>query len=483
MAAIVPHQGRQAIGAAIGRALYRYAQRLGQDAIDQLTEELTNNVLHEGRNALATLQETVQQFAGEHASQLGNAAFHITQGMRNAIGEVWASNAQAWSDLSTDIRGISRVDQPGTNRDNFGRENTGLTQNMDEITLDARGDISSESTMSSTSQPRATNGTTDVPMAEARMAATTSSSSGMGNQVSKETPISPYPSLSYGLQETHTTVLPWTGWVTVAEVDKTTPKQILLRMNSIYDIMPITTSTSPADGAVFPGKGNYYKMLRSDGKASALRYPESLTDNATISGCKPQWRDYWAQLYGWYTVLGCEYEIVLCNPLSGIGNDIVCGVQFDTYSDTATSAGNVMPLTNYAECLYFKNMEWHKIQPCAPATPNKNITVIKGTYKPGQAKRNIVNDGDVKTWTATGSAQPNLKELLTLNFWQDPLCFEELSGASHGVNCQINLKYIVQFKDLKQQARYPNTITTDQDITHILNEDPNAIGTAHHFTG
>ena len=47
------------------------------------------------------------------------------------------------------------------------------------------------------------------------------------------------------------------------------------------------------------------------------------------------------------------------------------------------------------------------------------------------------------------------------------------------INMEIQLRYIVQFKDLKQQARYPNTITTDQDITITLNEDPTAAGTAH----
>ena len=46
------------------------------------------------------------------------------------------------------------------------------------------------------------------------------------------------------------------------------------------------------------------------------------------------------------------------------------------------------------------------------------------------------------------------------------------------VNMEIKLKWIVQFKDLKQQARYPNTITNDQDITLILDENKASSGSA-----
>ena len=96
--------------------------------------------------------------------------------------------------------------------------------------------------------------------------------------------------------------------------------------------------------------------------------------------------------------------------------------QMDTYSDTATTTGNVMPLTNQAEILAFKNVKEHKVN-YNKAGVNNNITIIEGTYKPGQAKRNIVNDGDVKTWTATGTTLPNLKEILTLNFVKHPMAY------------------------------------------------------------
>lgn len=309
----------------------------------------------------------------------------------------------------------------------------------------------------------------DVQMAEAR------ASGGSGpSSVSKETPISNYPSLTYGLQETHTTILPWTGWLTAVKGPSSNnwiPQQLKIRMNTPYDMLDVAIRADPGDGTSFGNEG-FYAVPSTTGAAQATgaRYPERFTTNNTEATERPAWRNFWASIYDFYTVLGCEYQITIKNPHTTAGFNMLCGVQYDTYSDTATSTGNVMPLTRLSEVMAFKNIKWYPIW-CNNSNDveRSNITVISGSYKPGQAKRNIVNDGDVKTWTATGTTLPTLKEILTLNFWQHPL--NEMSTESmSALNIQVDLKYIVQFKDLKQQARYPNTVTADQDISLVLNE-------------
>lgn len=323
---------------------------------------------------------------------------------------------------------------------------------------------------------------------------------GGNNPVSKETPISSYPTLTYGLQETHTTILPWTGWITAGRVDKNTPVQLKIRMTTPYDMLDATTQITPADQENYT-KGLTSKMAGADGKAarSTVQYPKNFSSNATEALERPAWRDYWASFYEYFTVISCEYKIICVNPTHSFDSygvaattagttdyatavavqfptvqtaHAVCGVQFDTYSSTATAVGNIMPLTEYEEVLQYKNIRWYRI-------PHHNgTTIIQGTYKPGQTRRNIQNDGDVKTWIKVSDKFPTLTEMLTLNFWQDPMnnCDSPVS-----VNMEIQLKYIVQFKDLKQQARYPNTITTDQDIVVTLNETPTANGTAHQY--
>lgn len=316
-----------------------------------------------------------------------------------------------------------------------------------------------------------------VPEAAAR----SGGGGGGPSSVSKETPISNYPSLNYGLQETHTTILPYVTWCTLA-LDKsaTTPIQLKVRMNSIYDMLDIAIVAPPNDDSIFTGPGFTSKKVGFNGKSpiNGNAYPV-VPSTGTTATERPQWRDYWAQIYQYYTVLGCEYEIIHVNPIGNhdtinttpgnrvYGGDIICAEQVDTYSDTAAATGNVMPLTILQEVMNFKNIKWHRIESNGVGNNFGNTMIVKGKYTPGSEKRNIVNDGDVKTWTAVGS-QPNLKEFLTLNYWPHPMS----AGTAFGANMQIRLKYIVQFKDLVAQARYPNSLNTTGNVQQdIRNAD------------
>lgn len=298
--------------------------------------------------------------------------------------------------------------------------------------------------------------------------------------VSKETPVSSYPSLSYGLQETHTTILPYVGWTTLAlSVNGSLPQQLKIRLNAIWDMIDIQIQAAPAAGAAYPNPGFYNTKANRDGKTVLNgAYPQTMTAGTTSTE-RPQWRDYWANLYQYYTVLGVEYEIIHVNPLMDhdVANivaasrvypgEIIVAEQVDSYSDVAGSTGNVMPLADMHEVMGFKNIRWHKIGIDNQHTGTGTL-IVKGRYTPGQAKRNIVNDGDVKTWTAVGTTLPTLKEFLTLNYWRHPLS----PGTVFNANIQIRLKYIVQFKDLVSIARYPNTLLASTAIDQVISNIP-----------
>lgn len=306
----------------------------------------------------------------------------------------------------------------------------------------------------------------------ARASASTSAPGGVNPQ-SKETPISNYPSLTYGLQETHTTILPWTGWITAAKMDTGAPIQLRVRLNAPIDMIDATITADPGAGTLFPTKGLYKRPSAEDMKGASVDYPETFVTGATTLE-RPAWRDYWMALYEYYTVLGCEYKITMINPISTLGSAVIIGTQFDSYTDIAGASGNEMPQTNLSETLAFKHIEWDIITGFRAELPNHNATVISGKYTPGQIRRNIQNDGDVKTWIATaGLALPALKDFLTLNFWRAPMATSNVNA----VNIQVEVKYIVQFKDLKTQARYPNR-TTGTALTQILSTDPLAAGSA-----
>lgn len=339
------------------------------------------------------------------------------------------------------------------------------------------------------SLPNSTSGGNMDVVDEGATAAARASSGGAGNPVSKETEVSTYPNLSYGLPETHTCILPWTGWLSVAKLKTSTPVQIRIRMNSPADMLDCSTN----DSSIALTQGIYNQPIKEDGTLATttdndgVSFPETFTSlSSTDTKERPAWRAYFGSLYEYYTVLGCEYKITINNPVSNIGASVMVGTQFDSYSDTAGQTGNVMPKTTLSQMMAYKNIKWDIIQYSRSEVPNRSNAVVSGRYTPGQVKRNIQNDGDVKTWTSTGArdlqgtstdswATPVLKDFLTLNFYKAPLGFH----ATTGCNIQFELKYIVQFKDLRQQARYPNTSTTDQDIVQTLNESTTAVGNAY----
>lgn len=299
-----------------------------------------------------------------------------------------------------------------------------------------------------------------VPEGEARMASA-SGGPGMGS-VSKETPISIYPTLTYGLQETHTTILPWTGWFSYGWLDKTAPLKFSIRLNSIWDMFPNAIVDLPAAGATIGAKALFNRPVGTNG-ANAVNgtFPATMAAGTTTTE-RPQWRDYWAQLYEYYTVLGCEWKVTITNEQTTRNADVVVGETQDSYSDTAGAGSNVTPDAPLGEMMAFKGTKWSTIH--APSgTDNLNgepsMMVLKGRYRPGSIKRNIVNDGDVKTWTKTTTTLPTLKDNQNFCLFQSALAVTAPGTTTSGCgNVQVEIKYIVQFKDLFGQARYPNTV-------------------------
>ena len=138
-----------------------------------------------------------------------------------------------------------------------------------------------------------------------------------GNQVAKETPIT-LANPTYGLQETHTTILPWTGWITAAGLDKRTPQQLKIRMNTPWDMLDASIENAPTDGTYITNKGLYASPMNPSGywsNSQQTAYPRQMSSGSTEAHERPAWRDYWSRFYEYYTVLGCQYEIILYNPI------------------------------------------------------------------------------------------------------------------------------------------------------------------------
>lgn len=317
-------------------------------------------------------------------------------------------------------------------------------------------------------------GSRDTVPPDVEMAAASSSAGATLSQM-KETPISTYPKLEYGLPNTHTTILPFRTYCSFGMLDHV-PLRLELRMNSVYDMM-VTSCESLGAGATIDTKSFRRNTVGPGGKnvGANTDFPAFPGAGAHVTE-RPQWRDYWARLYSHYTVLGCKYRITVLNSSNVRGGDVEIAEHMDSFTDASTATGNVTPAAPYYQMKAYKNIKWHVIPASTVESLNSHVQVISGTYKPGMIRHNIVNDGDVKTWTTTSNAGggtapiPALKDLLVLDFYRAGLNYAPPKDACG--NICIELDYIVQFKDLYTQARWPSSVTTGVNIAQSIHSSP-----------
>jgi hypothetical protein len=435
MALVRRNAQNAALAGVVWGIVNRYGRRLTNEAMDMLNNAVYDGV-EQGERALNQyMANWIQRFGND----LGNEALSIAQNVRDAVQGAQQQIQQAL----------------GNNR---------------EVAIDENGDIPDlselipENTMSGTARPAA-----GQPGGEAEAQRIASSGAGGNSSVSKETPISRYPTLTYGLQETHTTILPWCGYISTTGMNYATPNVLEIRMTQPHDMIK-TTIQGLADGATW-GKDFYnapYNNSNNKDTATSITFPATMSTGAAVNE-RPTYWEFYRQMYEYYTVLGCEYEIYLDNPNSERGTDILVGWDYNAYSATAGATGNITPQDQTLNVMkQYKGVQWRTIEQSAVQDNDKRQTIIKGTYHAGDARRNVANDNEVRTWHKTnngGVAEAvNLIELLTLYFYRHELAWLKPATKTLGVNMQIKLKYIVQFKDLLRPFRYPNTVDTGIDV-------------------
>jgi hypothetical protein len=350
-------------------------------------------------------------------------------------------------------------------------------------------------------------GDQDVEMQVSSRSAPSTSNSNR-NIASQETPII-YAQPTYRLPETHTTILTTTffGSGVIRGYDAL---DMVLRLNDYKE--PLTTKLSAKPNNVnsntiganftaglYNSKIPQWNFLSPNGStpnattsvnpansypsyngpnaqrwpANALAFASTLDPN---SHPIPKMAEYFEQFFLYYTTLGCEYEIIINNTQQGHqpGNgDLMCCTVIDTYIDNANKNNNqTLTQQKLGNVIYWPEVKKHFI-PCAHQShPESEFYTIKGTHKPGDGRRMVENDGDQQRWTRTNSslsADAKMFEELHLMFFQHPFNTvhnRTISGisdtatsaeslAKNSFNFQINLKYIVQFKDLRKDLREP----------------------------
>ncbi len=253
----------------------------------------------------------------------------------------------------------------------------------------------------------------------------------------------------YGLPDTTTVILPWTQYFTPVTFADFRMIACQFRMNSPYDCA-VRVLTTPATGS------NYSEGVYGVQPGQSTTWPATQTNYPTLaSGTTtaeaPQWRGFYEKIYSRYTVLGAEFTLTMVNPRNNRNNDVVMAWGFDASSPNSNA--RVFPQERQSnEMEFWPDLNWKVIKSCSDGTEDGTFEVVKGYYRPGNAKRNTQNDEDVKTWTNVGSI-PTLDERLTLFFGR-----AGFNGFSDklALKCKIQIKYIVQYKDPSVNVVYPH---------------------------
>lgn len=288
-------------------------------------------------------------------------------------------------------------------------------------------------------------------------------STGRGN---RETPVIEYPPTLRFFTETHTQVCPVEMYFSANNLGNasSTKNSWFVRMNSWFGMFDGQTAPNGTTQVVATTQETgMSRSMTVDGNTMGTntiqQFPRVLSvasgssPTAVFAAPVPKWTKMFDKIYDNYTIIETQWKLTMMNPNTNSEKNVVVVWDYDTYGTSST--GNVMPAASLATML-----EWDNVNVETLGTSNtegeRNIKTISGVWRPGEQAHNVFNDKDLTTWTTTGvPPDPIYFENLQFRFFKDELA--EGGGTAFGtsINCKLELTYIVQYKDLKVNLRYP----------------------------
>lgn len=311
----------------------------------------------------------------------------------------------------------------------------------------------------------------------------------------EETPVDFNTRVETGMfTETKTVILPVTYYFSMTDLKRESPNLVRLRLNCPYDILVGNTFTDQTEaGLRNAGLSFDAHPAAATNPTPLVPFPTALTGSTAATAVTagggtvgptdlyPAWLKWYEKAYESYHIMETDYKVTLRNPQTSGNSDVVIYHEFDAY--TSSSTGNVIPATTgpfYWDT--WKRIKEHKIGPKQLANGEQYTHTISGTWRPGQISHNTVNSTDIKTWYPTGAAPgaPNAiwVEQLVIALFPGINSTLATTNKAFGMNVEVEMRFKVQFKDLKVGIRYP--ISTDADTNFVVPDDvlqkPNTIG-------
>lgn len=283
-------------------------------------------------------------------------------------------------------------------------------------------------------------------------------------KVGHETPVDPFDKVHRGMPPTITASLPYFQRNTVSgnTTNRYLEYDLDFRLNSIFDCV---RDSDDIDINTNAGATLISKVFKPK------------TDTGEV---KPMWRDFYKNVYQYYAVLGCRWRLT-CQNLSTRPLYLYAIYRNSQYPPQAVDRKYMQfwPHTKTYRIAGFGKivttdgtLDPDNATGAAPSLAGStegivaekaNDTIVIGdTWKPGMVNREIRDDAEAKTWIQM-EAKPNLEENLVLrwvpednNAHRTGATFDSSTEANahFKFRYEIQLEYLVQFKDQVIQVKY-----------------------------
>lgn len=409
------------------RFLDHFAERLaneGRMGAEQLAEQARDWLAQQGAEATRRFRNQLQEIGEAIGQQVNEAYDYIVPHAIEGDHQMELANERVSSQLATNQQGEVTATRNGRRRHN--------EDSMEEPTSETPAAAAARNTGILTDNAKG----------------------------SRETPVMNVPP-TFGLQETHTTVLPYNQYFSVYGTDLRAPVHIIFSQVNVNQPM-VSTITHVLENATTAISGGLADRKLIGSQATNWTASSAVFPSQYSSIGSPAWWAYWIKLYDSYTVLGCHWKLLIDNI--GIRGHADCMCVWDTETYTALDTTNKFPsVTTIDECRQWKGMNYKVIEAtCESGASTAAIQgefasaeVISGSYKPYQANHLVQNDQDTKTWHKV-TESPTMSEDLHMMVFPSPLA----TSPATRLNCFLEMKFIVQFKDLKTAVKYPTRAAT-----------------------
>lgn len=185
----------------------------------------------------------------------------------------------------------------------------------------------------------------------------------------------------------------------VARMDGNARQNFTIRLTSLTDI-------HAGLGTATYGTTAGSRFAYQDPSGQPLAYGLSTSSQTMVLG----WYPWLKQLYEQYAVLGCHYKVTFKNLNSDVGKDFSAAMQIR--GADAPPSRTIAQFLDAQDTLRIKRIRSQFEKGAQPTT-------FEGYYRPGDYKDLVVEDANIKIWTAVDS-QPTHPEQMIFNILPYP---------------------------------------------------------------